>query len=390
VHAGLWLIVTGAILYSFGWVQLVRCNWQLDAYFLADDLLILLPAILPLILSWAAFYEVDKALQSAEAAADARWRMSRKGYLGFQVRFHLALLLLPVLLLLAINDALELSAPSWLESEHSWLIFTPVLLALAVFLPVLLRYVWDTEPLEAGSLRDRLQALARRWKFRPNDILIWNTGRRVVNAAVAGYLPRMRFVMLSDTLLEHFSQDEIEAIFAHEVGHSHRRHLLLRMAALVAPLVWISALSDRPALPSSVDAAWLSVGVGNWQLSSVVPALAVVIYLGVVFGFYCRQLERDADLFACQAIGPEPTDSSSQLDPEAIRLYARTLAKIALVAGFRPKLTTWLHPSVASRIEFVQRMAANPLGARRFRIRVNLLSGLLIFAIAVGVVALLL
>ena len=44
------------------------------------------------------------------------------------------------------------------------------------------------------------------------------------NAMLAG-LGRTRRVLMGDTLLEKFSPDEIEVIFAHEIGHHVHRHI---------------------------------------------------------------------------------------------------------------------------------------------------------------------
>ena len=44
------------------------------------------------------------------------------------------------------------------------------------------------------------------------------------NAALAG-LGNTRRVLLGDTLLEQFTPEEIEVVFAHEVGHHVHRHL---------------------------------------------------------------------------------------------------------------------------------------------------------------------
>jgi len=51
----LWLTVVGEILFWLDWAQLVRFNWHLDRAFLLDDVLILTPVLLPMVLSWAAF-----------------------------------------------------------------------------------------------------------------------------------------------------------------------------------------------------------------------------------------------------------------------------------------------------------------------------------------------
>jgi len=45
------------------------------------------------------------------------------------------------------------------------------------------------------------------------------------NAAVMGFIPRFRYVLLSDLLLETMTDEQVEAIFAHELGHVMHRHL---------------------------------------------------------------------------------------------------------------------------------------------------------------------
>ena len=92
------------------------------------------------------------------------------------------------------------------------------LVAVAIFLasPVLLRRIWSTTPLPDGPLRTKLLKLCNRIGLRVAEILIWHTDGVMVNAAVVGLVPRMRYILLSDTLLEAMTEDEIEAVFGHE------------------------------------------------------------------------------------------------------------------------------------------------------------------------------
>ncbi|MCP4591548.1 MAG: hypothetical protein GY842_12465, partial [bacterium] len=93
VHAGLWLIVAGATAYWLGWGQLVRFNWHLDRVFLLDDLLVLAPVLLPLVLSWAAFYEVDRTILAGRNDDDALQAQtpSRLRYVALHARHYLGL-----------------------------------------------------------------------------------------------------------------------------------------------------------------------------------------------------------------------------------------------------------------------------------------------------------
>ena len=60
-------------------------------------------------------------------------------------------------------------------------------------------------------------------KYR--DILLWQTNHNMGNAAVMGLVPRMHYILLSDVLLETMTDQQIEAVFAHEIGHVKHWHM---------------------------------------------------------------------------------------------------------------------------------------------------------------------
>ena len=83
-----------AALYWLGWPQLVRFNWRLDGLFLVDDVLIFLPVVVPLVLSWGAFYEVERCLHRTAShrqatAADIPPLATRSQYVQLHVRHYL-------------------------------------------------------------------------------------------------------------------------------------------------------------------------------------------------------------------------------------------------------------------------------------------------------------
>lgn len=363
VHAGLWIAVTGAILYLLGWPQLVRFNWRLADAFLIDDLLILTPAVLPLLLSWAAFYEVERVL-----CPEAR---GRAGYLSFHIRHELGLPLAPVLLLLAARDGAAWLAPELLAGKLSPLWFAPPLAALLVGFPLLLKRLWPTEPLPPGALRARLEAAAARLDLRVRDLLVWKTDGRVVNAVVTGLAPRVRYVIFTDALLAEFDDDELEAIFAHEAGHVRRRHLASRALALLLPVLLF--LVCRRAFPNAVAAqsAWLARhGLSVALQGPLLLLLGVGSYGLGVFAAYSRLLEHEADLFACQgASGIGSAESSER--------FVAALEKLGRAAGLRRTAAGWLHPSIAGRAAFLAALAAAPDRQRRFTRRLRVLRHLI-------------
>ncbi len=62
---------------------------------------------------------------------------------------------------------------------------------------------------------------------------------RMANAMVSGLFRKARYVFFTDKLLEKMKEDEILAIFAHEVAHIRHRHLF---KMLLSGILWICAI----------------------------------------------------------------------------------------------------------------------------------------------------
>src|SRR5205085_10462689 len=106
----------------------------------------------------------------------------------------------------------------WVFVTLGWLTFT---LILGRLLPVvILPLFFKSSRLENGPLADRLRRLVEGTGLRVEGIYRMDLSAmtRKANAGLAG-LGRTRRVLLGDTLLNEFSPDEIEVVFAHEVGH---------------------------------------------------------------------------------------------------------------------------------------------------------------------------
>ena len=374
VHAVLWLAVAGGILYWLDWAQLVRFNWHLDGTILVDEVLILAPVLLPLVLSWAAFYEVDRAVRMGLSGSDslASGPSTRRQYVALHLRHYLGILLLPVLGLLAVQDAAELLVPGVLESGYAPAVYAPPVVLLFVLFPSLLRRVWRTRPLAPGPLRIRLEAAAARAGFRARDILVWHTGGMVVNAAVAGFLPRLRYVFLTDGLLAQLDDEEIEAVFGHEIGHVRHRHLLLRVLAMIAPLS-LYVLVEQ-ALPETIGRAdqWLANGGFGLQIPlGLMMLAAMALYVLLVFGVYSRLLEAQADLFGCRILAPDR-------EARPVETFTSALEKLAAASGVDRHAPAWQHGSIARRVDFLNRVAGDRKYGRRFQWRLDLASGLVL------------
>ncbi len=213
-----------------------------------------------------------------------------------------------------------------------------LLVSFVLLLPAFLQATWDTEPVPPGPLWELLDAVGERAGFRCRELLVWRTGGTMANAAIVGLLPAGRRVFFTDALLASLGPRQLAAVYAHEIGHARRGHVWL---FLVWALAFFGALD---AGLSSLEAD------GEPGLALALAAAALVIWL-LAFGWLSRRVELDADLY-CR---------------ELLRDGIGIASALQAVAGGGHHRSSWRHFSARRRIEFLDRVAADPAVGLRLR-----------------------
>ena len=337
------------------------------------ELLLLAPMVFGLVGSWALFYPMERAVHDVSFYPESSPFLGRWAYIKLQARHNL-LLVVPPLALLLFQQMIFQFFPG-LEAARELLPVLGIgLLFLAfVCIPYLLRLFLGLTPLPAGPLRDRLEAAARRVHFRYSDILVWNTRNTVANAMVTGVVPWVRYIVVTDRLLEALTPDEIEGVFGHEVGHIKHHHMAFYLLFMLSSLVGLGGLGYlASSLVEQPEAqAWLFEHspflynlIGNMKFFAVLPFLLLfAVYMFVVFGFLSRRCERQADIYGCRSA-----------DPQA---FISALEKVALLNGIpRDKpgwLSCWQHGSIADRVAFLETLTNDPAAEPRFQRRLHVL-----------------
>jgi len=182
---------------------------------------------------------------------------------------------------------------------------TLLIVVLAALAPVLLMPLfYRFEPIPEGELKDRLLALADRIGTHVQGVYIWHLGDKSskANAAVTGW-GRTRRIIISDTLIESNTPEEIEVVMAHELGH-HVKNDLWKMMFVQAVLIFVSFFVIDLAL-----VAW----TGSLGLRGIadIAGLPLVMLVGVgvslialpVANWLSRKAETAADLYALDLTG---------------------------------------------------------------------------------------
>ncbi len=370
-----WLASVVGLAFGTSWCQVVRENWHLRHWVLIDELLILVPVFAPLVVAWWILQNVGVRHASMPADLGFGTRVAKLTRDFAQLgRDHLLILLAPVLALIAVRDVVDVVSPSFQAGTRAWLLYGPLLGAMFCGLPLLLRYVWQTTSLPPGPLRSRLEDAARVAGVRLKHILVWHTGDSIANAAVTGVNPKLRLVFLTDRLLRHLSEREIEAVFLHELGHIRHRHLMVRASAVLLPVCLWAAFIPEGLLTASVT-------------STVAMLLLVVAYGWWVFGALSQRLERQADLFACRQLAAGTAWQQNRTDlSDAIALYSNALRRLSVLNGIDLTRKTWQHGRVSDRLDWLSEMRDNPRKAQRFQWQLRV-TGSLVMGFIVGLVA---
>jgi STE24 endopeptidase len=227
--------------------------------------------------------------------------------------------------------------------------------------------------------------LARRFRFRCSEILVWDTGGTLVNAGVTGALPWYRYVLLSDALIDGLQDREIEAVFGHEVGHIAHRHLSFFGFFFVGSMGVMGLAGQGITFLAGLSSRFASWGTDTTvgrivQAGSLLACFAV--YFLLVFGFLSRRFERQADVFGCRAVScgrpdcpphadlnghPTAAPLTEGLCPVGIRIFANALTNVASLNGMEHAARSWRHGSIDGRILFLESLEGRPDVERRFQ-----------------------
>lgn len=384
------------------WLPIVRNVWRMERWPLASELIILTPFFAALTAAWLLLYPADRVIRRAAieqrvldgAAPRPIW--SRGAYLAYKFRHQIAIIAAPMLIVLFAKHYIDLirydvNRATRIPYAADLLVGAAVSIVLFIA-PLFIRYIWATRRLERGDLRDRLERQCKRVGLRYREILVWDSHGLIVNAAVMGFVAPIRYVLLSDGLIETMSPRQIEAVFGHEAGHVRHHHLQFFVVFSVLSMLVVGGILE-------LLHRFTSIGTGMLQLIAMVATLLV---WGAGFGWVSRCFERQADIFGVRAITADidncspdcvvhsqsRTDEIPLFSPglclAAAHVFGGTLQRIAELNGIPREAPSWRHGSISSRCKLVHDLADHPQQLRNFdRKVINLKTGLVVLT-AIG------
>lgn len=187
----------------------------------------------------------------------------------------------------------------WLQA---WLVWTGFSLLMIWAWPTFIAPLFNKfSALDDASLKARIDNLLQRCGFHSQGVFVIDGSKRSAhgNAYFTGFGKNKRIVFY-DTLLETLSEDEVEAVLAHELGHFKRHHIKKSLA-----LSMLITLLGFALLAWLMQSPWFYTALGVENASTHMALLLFILVMPVftyfispLFSALSRKHEFEADEFA--------------------------------------------------------------------------------------------
>jgi Zn-dependent protease with chaperone function len=346
------------------WLRVTVGDW-----ILLDEVLLLTPTIGTQLLFWRVYYPVDRKLREAVAfnAIDSGEPVApiwtARQYLLSQIRHSLLIPGVPLLILLAWTETLNMTPDDYLTLPNGYDLQTPLSLLGTgmVFLltPVMIRNLWDTQALPVSPMRSRLLELCKQYRVGVREILYWKTFGGMANGAVIGFVGPLRYILLTDVLLSRMTPSCVEAVMAHEIAHVKKKHMFWMIAGAGAMMVifeltfglvtWLVGMKIAGFLGNSKS---IKDAIDNIGL--VISLICAGVCWLLCFGWMSRRMERQADSFAVAHMAK--THGHQRIEPEDAYAMIQALEEVAILNHVRPEKKSWRHGSIRWRQNYLKEL----------------------------------
>ena len=279
-------------------------------------------------------------------------RSSKKTFWTDQLKSFLISLILTAAiggLLIWIHQALG----DWMIVVFAGVLMLIVLLIVFLF-PVFSRIFNKFTPLEDGELKDRLTGLLEKHGYHVRAIRVMDASRRTTksNAYFTGF-GKMKTIVLYDTLVSRMTEDEICAVFAHELGHGLHRDTLRNQAftflqmLVIGVLAWLTLRSTGIYPPFGFDG--VNYGFAMILIMSVEFALIAPLF-SLLVNRFSRKAEYRADAQAVrEGYGDALISGLKKLSKDNLSDLSPSPLLVKL---------TYSHPTLSQRITAIEKQKA--------------------------------
>lgn len=242
---------------------------------------------------------------------------------------------------------LEIGQNFWI---YFWIIITVFSVGMQFFYASLIMPLFNKlTPLEDGELREAIEEYAGSVYFPLQNIFVIDGSKRSTkaNAFFMGF-GKQKKVVFYDTILEKHSIEELVAIFAHEVGHYKKHHILQMMAISIVQTGLTLFILAQIIFNKEIS---LALGANEWQIHLNMVAFGflyspISTVTSILFNIFSRQNEYEADNYAKETYGSKPLAKALK------RLSAESLSNLTPHPWY--VFVNYSHPPLGERLKAME------------------------------------
>lgn len=334
------LSLLGMIILTYGGFTDIITDFGINDYYLNSIFFVVILLLLSFLfdLPFSIYgYRVEKRFELSV--------QSIKSWIIDQLKGALLLLILGLILIITMLFSLKEFPDTWYLIF--WLFFLLFFLILMVISPMIISLFLKLETMpEELPIRNKLLELANSIGAKVKDVYFIKFAEKTtkVNAAVMG-LGATRKIVIGDTMIDNFNDEEILNVMGHELSHHTKkdiwRFFILNSVITFIVLYLLDAIlnfhiSNELVISSKAEIASILLIVLWYSIIS--------LFTGLITNYYSRRRERICDRFALEIV-KQPEAFASAFRKLADQNLAELTAHPLYVAFF------YDHPTIKERLE---------------------------------------
>ncbi|MEL7339004.1 MAG: M48 family metallopeptidase [Bacteroidota bacterium] len=341
LRGGISFLVTLALLYfgAFGWLDEALRTYTSHPILLPllfFGVLFLVGEITSIPFGWYHTFVIEERFGFNKTTPKTFWQDKLKSWL---LTIIIGGLVMGVLLYLI--DWLGANFWVWF-----WIFASLFLVVVNVFYTTWLLPLFNKlTPLEGGSLREKIEAYSQSVNFPLDNIFVMDGSRRSskANAFFSGMGKRKKIVLF-DTLVDNYEEEQLVAVLAHEVGHYKKRHIIQSFVLSILQtgliLFVLSRFVNTEALSAALGSSFNSIHLNLMAFGLLFSPISMVI--GLLMNVFSRKNEFEADNYAATTYESQP------LQEALVKLHADTLSNLTPHPAY--VFFHYSHPPLLQRI----------------------------------------
>lgn len=322
------LILVVLVLGGFGWLDMFLRHYITDSPILLTlvffGIIYIVNTILSIPFDYYSTFVIEERFGFNKSTRTTFWLDQIKG-------LFLSVLLGGAILALITWFFTTMGMYAWV---YAWGVVIAFSLFMLLFYSNLIVPLFNKQkPLEAGELRDAIEAFAQKAGFEIKNIYVMDASKRSTkaNAYFTGLGSKKRIV-LYDTLINDLSTDEIVAVLAHEIGHYKYKHTLSSMLFSIFTtglmLFLLSFFIHSQYMAYALGTTYSSFHIGVIAFSLLFSPLSLL--LNIFSNKMSRKNEYQADAYAASfglaeslinGLKKLSIKSLSNLNPDPLYVY---------------------------------------------------------------------